>query len=142
RPCATAGCSAVSASSDLEQNIGYRFADRDLLDKALTHASVQGRDQNERLEFLGDRVLGLVIAALLYRNFPDEPEGFLAKRLTGLVQQKALADVADDIRLSDYIRLSGGECSAGGERKNAILADEVEALIGAVYLDGGFAAAE
>ncbi len=132
----------MSVNSDLQKKIGYTFADPDLLQSALTHASVQGQEQNERLEFLGDRVLGLVMAALLYKAFPDETEGDLAKRHTGLVQQQALADIASEIDLAAYIRLSGGERNAGGAQKEAIIADAMEALIGAVFIDGGYAAAE
>jgi ribonuclease III len=132
----------VSPRSDLEQRLNYKFTSKALLDNALTHASVQGQEQNERLEFLGDRVLGLVIAALLYKTFPDEAEGDLAKRHTGLVQQRALAEIAAGLDLSAHIILSGGERNAGGAQKDAILADAVEALIGAAFLDGGYAAAE
>jgi len=132
----------VSPRSDLEQRLNYHFTSKALLDNALTHASVQGQEQNERLEFLGDRVLGLVIAALLYKTFPDEAEGDLAKRHTGLVQQRALAEIAAGIDLSAHIILSGGERNAGGAQKDAILADAVEALIGAAFLDGGYVAAE
>lgn len=132
----------MSAASDLQKKIGYHFADADLLVHALTHASLQGQEQNERLEFVGDRVLGLVVAALLYKAFPDENEGDMAKRHTGLVQQQALVDIAAEIDLANHIRLSGGERNAGGAQKDAIIADAMEALIGAVFLDGGYAAAE
>lgn len=132
----------MSAVSELQKKIGYAFADRNLLAHALTHASVQGQEKNERLEFVGDRVLGLVVAALLYKAFPDENEGDMAKRHTGLVQQQALVDIAAEIDLAAYIRLSGGERHAGGAQKDAIIADAMEALIGAVFLDGGYAAAE
>ena len=132
----------MSAISDLQKKIGYRFADPELLDHALTHASVQGQEKNERLEFVGDRVLGLVVASLLYQTFPDENEGDMAKRHTGLVQQQALVDIAAEIDLSSHIRVAGGERAAGGTQKDAIIADAMEALIGAVFLDGGYAAAE
>lgn len=126
----------------LEAAAGYAFSDRGLLDMALTHASVpKSPCNNERLEFLGDRVLGLVVAEMLYRAFPDEREGDLAKRLTALVQQAALARVAAELSLGSYVRLSAGEIKAGGVKKDTILADAVEALIGAIYLDGGFGAA-
>lgn len=137
------GCSAVSIRSDLEERIGHAFRDRGLLDRALTHASAQKKDgDNERLEFLGDRVLGLVVAQMLYEAYPGENEGQLALRHTGLVQKAALARVAEDLALGPHLRLSSGEVKAGGGRKDTILADAVEALIGAVHLDGGFAAAE
>lgn len=132
----------MSINSDLQKKIGYVFTSAVLLENALTHASVQGREQNERLEFLGDRVLGLVVADLLYQAFPDEAEGDMAKRHTGLVQQQALVDIAAEIDLAGYIRLSGGERSAGGAQKDAIIADAMEALIGAIYLDGGYKAAQ
>jgi ribonuclease-3 len=132
----------VSAYSDLQALIGHQFKDADLLDLAMTHASAQrktpgntGHD-NERLEFLGDRVLGLAVAGMVYRAYPDESEGSLAKRLTALVQQAALVAVAQDIHLEQYVK------SAGAAQKSAILSDAVEALIGAVYVDAGYAAAE
>jgi ribonuclease-3 len=126
----------VSASSDLEARIGHAFAGKALLDMALTHASTHGKDyDNERLEFLGDRVLGLVVAALLYKKFPDEEEGALAKRHTALVQRAMLARVGHDIGLQAHVKVSGAA------RQEAVIADAVEALIAAVYLDGGYAAA-
>jgi len=123
----------------VEARIGYAFANRELLDMALTHASVpKNKYNNERLEFLGDRVLGLVVAQLLYESYPKEKEGDLAKRLTGLVQQAALVSVANDLQLGTFVRLSAGEEKAGGVKKDAIIADALEALIGAIYLDRGF----
>lgn len=119
------------------------FANRELLAVALTHSSVQKKKyNNERLEFLGDRVLGLVVADMIYRVFPDENEGALAKRHTALVQQAALGAVARELKLASYVRLSAAEIKAGGLKKETILSDAVEALIGAVYLDGGFASAQ
>lgn len=129
-------------ASDLEQKIGHVFADPALLQTALTHASLRGAAQNnERLEFLGDRVLGLAVAALLFEKFQEDSEGALAKRHTALVQQGALAAIARDIGLPDAVRLSEAERGAGGARKDAILADALEAVIAAVFVDGGFAAA-
>jgi ribonuclease-3 len=138
-----AGYSKVSTPSDkqaaLEAEIGYKFKNGILLDMALTHSSLpKSQHNNERLEFLGDRVLGLAIAELLYTAFPNEREGDLAKRLTAVVQQAALAEVAEGLKLSDYVRLSVGEIKAGGSKKDAIMSDAVEALIGAIYLDGGY----
>jgi ribonuclease-3 len=132
----------LSTSSEklgaLEQILGHAFADRKMLAMALTHASVPRQEYNyERLEFLGDRVLGLVVAEMLYRIYPQEKEGHLAKRLTVLVQQEALVEVANDIGLASYVRLSAGEKKAGGSVKNTILSDSIEAVIGAIYLDGG-----
>lgn len=130
-------------ASDLEQKIGHVFAAPDLLQTALTHASLRGAAQNnERLEFLGDRVLGLAVAALLFDRFAEDNEGALAKRHTALVQQGALASIAHDIGLPDAVRLSDSERGAGGAGKDAILADTMEAVIAAVFIDGGFAAAQ
>jgi ribonuclease-3 len=130
----------------LEKNIGHRFADAGLLRRALTHASHMagqapgtGGGDNERMEFIGDRVLGLAVADILYRAYPKENEGALAKRLTALVQQAALVQVALAIDLAPQLQLSAAERRQGV--KEAVLADAVEALIGAVYLDGGYAAA-
>lgn len=128
--------------AELEARAGHAFSDPSLLDMALTHASVVGaKRNNERLEFLGDRVLGLVTSELLYRGFPEEKEGDLAKRLTALVRRDALARVAEKLALGSFMRLSTGETKAGGVQKETILADAVEALIGAIYLDGGLDAA-
>jgi len=129
------------ASRRLEQALGHRFADPGLLDEALTHSSVastgQQRRTNERLEFLGDRVLGLVVADLLMGRFPDEDEGALARRHAALVRREALARVAVGIGLGDCIRLSRGEEDAGGRENPGLLADACEAVIAALYLDGG-----
>lgn len=124
--------------SDLEKKIGYVFKDKALLHKALTHSSSGNPENYERLEFLGDRVLGLVIADLLYEKFPSEKEGDLAKRLASLVQGQTLAKLALQISLGDYIQLSVSERDAGGAKNEHILADVFEAVIGAMYLDGGF----
>jgi ribonuclease-3 len=127
----------------LAAKIGYVFSDPALLETALTHSSTQNdQKDNERLEFLGDRVLGLAVADLLFAAYPDEPEGSLAKRHTGLVQQEALVNVARETGLAAHLKLSAGEMKSGGQQKDKILADAVEALMGAIYLDGGFAAAQ
>jgi ribonuclease-3 len=123
--------------------IGYVFSDPALLETALTHSSTQNdKNNNERLEFLGDRVLGLAVADLLFTAYPQEPEGSLAKRHTGLVQQEALVNAAQAIGLAEHLKLSAGEMKSGGQKKEKILADGMEALIGAIYLDGGLEAAE
>ncbi len=123
----------------LEDNIKYKFSDTELLHLALTHASVQNKGvNNERLEFLGDRILGLTIADIVFKKFPLEDEGSLAKRHTALVKQDALVVVAKEINLAEYLKLAAGEIKTGGKTKKAILADGVEAVIGAIYLDGGF----
>ena len=115
--------------------------DRAILDRALTHRSYAyengGLPTNERLEFLGDAVLGLVITDALYRRYPDEPEGQLAKLRASVVNMKALADVGRALGIGAHIRLGRGEEATGGRDKSSILADTVEAVIGAVYLDRG-----
>lgn len=131
-------------ASDLTSSFGYTFSDAALLHRALTHSSAVADgalagQHNERLEFIGDRVLGLAVADMLYRRYPHEPEGALAKRLTALVQQSALVKVAQAQNLGDHLRLSPAERKAG--MRDAMLADALEALIGAIFLDGGYLAA-
>jgi ribonuclease-3 len=123
----------------LEHRIGYTFTNADLLVTALTHSSAasQAIASYQRLEFLGDRVLALVISEMLIGAFPLAPEGELAQRLTALVRNEACAEVARALDLGEAIRLGGGEVQSGGRRKAAILGDVCEALIGAIYLDGG-----
>jgi ribonuclease-3 len=125
-------------SEDLEALIGHRFEDKALLKAALTHSSTGALKNYERLEFLGDRVLGLVIAELLYRRFPDEKEGDLARRLAALVQGSFLAGIAQEMALGRYIDFSDAEAHAGGADNENILSDVFESLIGALYLDAGF----
>ncbi|MFZ1990679.1 MAG: ribonuclease III [Alphaproteobacteria bacterium] len=130
-----------SALAALEARIGYEFKNRDVLMQALTHASAGARAlTNERLEFLGDRVLGLLAAEALMTRFPDTREGELAPRLNALVRKEACAGVAKDLDLARYLRVSGSEGRAGA-LKPAILADACEAVMAAVYLDGGIEAA-
>jgi ribonuclease-3 len=129
------------AVSELERKLGHAFKDRDRLERALTHSSVgegskRVRD-NERLEFLGDRVLGLIAAERLIEIYPDSPEGELSPRLHALVNRDALARAARRIGVGPALRLSPGESKSGGREKDTILGDACEALIGAVYLDGG-----
>ena len=127
----------------LADTLGHRFARGDLLREALTHPSVNPEDRGpapfgyERLEFLGDRVLGLVIAEWLLELFPSEAEGALARRHAALVRRETLAQMAGDIGLGPHLLLSSGEAEAGGRDNEAILADACEAVIGALYLDGG-----
>lgn len=123
--------------SDLEKKLGYKFGNSDLLITAITHASIEKIRNYERLEFLGDRVLGLMVAEHLFIRFPHEPEGDLAKRLAALVQGSFLARIAGDMELAPYIRFSESEKVAGGRENENILADVVEAIIGALYIDGG-----
>jgi ribonuclease III len=130
----------------LERRLGYPFQDRDLLREALTHGSAtrarrRPRRTNERLEFLGDRVVGLAVAELLIRRYPDEPEGALSSRLSGLVSEPALAEAARELGLGTWLTVARSEEEAGGRERPAILADAFEALMGAVYLDGGWEAA-
>lgn len=130
-------------TAEVEALLGYSFGQPALLDEALTHRSISGPGHvgYDRLEFLGDRVLALVVTDLLYHAFPSEDEGALAKRLVALVRQETLADVARAVGLGPHIRLSRGEVDGGGHRNEAILSDVVEALIAAIYLDGGMAPA-
>jgi ribonuclease-3 len=131
----------------LEERIGYRFSDLALLNSALSHISALKGSRNragsyQRLEFLGDHVLGLVISDMLFRAFPKADEGELSRRLADLVRKETCAEIARAIDLGAAIRLGSSEVNAGGRKRPAILADVCEALIGAVYLDGGYAAAE
>ena len=123
---------------DIHSIIEYQFIDHALLEQALTHRSVSKSINNERLEFLGDSVLSLVITEYLYRKFPDISEGKLSRLRASLVNQKSLADISRGIALGDYIKLGSGELKSGGYRRDSILSDTLEAIIGAVYLDGGF----
>jgi len=130
--------------SALEERLGYRFKDRALLDQALTHKSfVTGRKHasNQRLEFLGDRVLGLAIAEMLYASFPGNLEGELSQRHTALVRNETCVEVAQLLELGPHLRLAPGERNAGGERNPSILGDACEAVMGAMFLDGGYEAA-
>mgnify|MGYP006277245507 CR=1 FL=1 len=129
---------------DLETRLGHEFSDPALIERALTHAShfaVGVGPTYERLEFLGDRVLGLSIATMLYEAYPDAPEGELAQRYNQLVKRETCAAVAIDLGIDRSLRLGAAEAEAGGRRRTAILADACEAVLAAVYLDGGFAAA-
>ncbi|MFM2391908.1 MAG: hypothetical protein RLZZ437_3463 [Pseudomonadota bacterium] len=123
--------------------IGHRFAKPDLLIRALTHASIASatRPDNQRLEFLGDRVLGLVMAEALLAADPDATEGQLAPRFNALVRKETCADVARGCGLGDVLKLGRSEMISGGRRKEALLGDAMEALIAAVYQDAGFDAA-
>jgi ribonuclease III len=129
---------------ELEKRIGHKFSDSALLNHALTHASAalaEGSAGYERLEFLGDRVLGLVIADALYQRFPSEPEGDLAMRLNAMVRAETCAEVAVALDLGSAIRLSKGEDRAGVRTRAGVLSDVMESVIGALYLDGGLGVA-
>jgi ribonuclease III len=133
---------AVRKPTELEGRVGYRFKDRALLTKALTHASVRQastkRRDNERLEFLGDRVLGLAIAALLSEAYPTASEGDLARLFNRLVRGGTCAEVAREIDLGAALVLSSSEAGSGGRDKETILADACEALLGAIFLEAGY----
>ena len=124
----------------LERRLGHCFADRNLLDLALTHRSA-GDANNERLEFLGDAALGFVVAEWLWRLFPASSEHALTLMRASLVKRASLARVAREIDLGEYLRLGTGERKSGGHHRESILADSLEAIIGAVLLDGGYEAA-
>jgi len=125
----------------LRQRIGYRFSDDALLTRALTHRSF-GADHNERLEFLGDAVLSLAISGLLFERFAGSDEGDLTRVRAHLVREDSLHRVAVQIGLPDVLRLGEGEARGGGAQRPSILADALEALIGATFLDGGYSAAQ
>ncbi|MCI4664671.1 MAG: ribonuclease III [Neomegalonema sp.] len=127
----------------LERALGREFQDRSLLVEALTHASAAGRleNDNQRLEFLGDRVLGLLTAEALLQHYPQDKEGALAPRLNALVRREACAEAAEAIGLGAHLRMARSEAATGGRRKSALLADAMEAVMAAVYLDGGLEAA-
>lgn len=131
---------AAEASTWLASSVGYTFNDVSLLQQALTHRSAPGSN-NERLEFLGDAVLDFVISDEIYRAFPDAPEGDLSRLRASLVKKSSLASLATRIGVGDYLTLGGGERKSGGHRRNSILADTLEAIFGAVYLDSDYAAA-
>ena len=133
---------------DLEAVIGYRFRNISLLQNALTHSSYANERwhnsllSNERLEFLGDSILGMLVAEYLYRNFPDRPEGELTRMRADMVCETTLAAVANTIHLGDHLLLGHGEEQGGGRTRDSILADAVESVIAASFLDGGMEAAE
>ncbi len=142
-----------SSLTKLETHLGYKFQDLNILERAVTHRSwayekvANGnpkdvRDlQNETLEFVGDSVLGLSVAEQLYRRNPDLSEGDLTLMKHRLVSMETLAKVADNLKLGDYLRIGRGEEKTGGRRKPALLADTLEAIIGAIFFDGGYVAA-
>lgn len=129
----------MSGMQHLEQSLRYQFRERDLLRQALTHRSYAGK-HNERLEFLGDGVLNFVVAALLFEQFQRIDEGDLSRVRASLVKQDTLAQLAQQLQVASYLRLGEGELKSGGFNRPSIQADAVEAIFGAIYLDGGFAA--
>ncbi len=118
----------------LEKALGYEYNDLQHLQKALTHRSY-GASHNERLEFLGDSILGMLMAEHLYHQFPEVPEGDLTRMRSTLVREPTLAEIARDLKLSDYLLMGPGELKSGGYRRDSILADAVEAILGSIYLD-------
>ncbi|HVM01618.1 MAG TPA: ribonuclease III, partial [Acidimicrobiales bacterium] len=126
----------------LADRLGWRFSDPSLLERAMAHrswcAEVVGEESNERLEFLGDAVLGLVVTDHIFRAYPDLPEGELAKVRASVVNSALLAEVAAELGIGGFLCLGKGEDASGGREKPSILADAMEAVIGAVYLDGGW----
>ena len=132
----------------LEQGLGYTFRNKALLENALTHSSYANENRerhlpdNERLEFLGDSILGFVVAEYLYRNFPDKPEGELTRIRADLVCERNLAEAAATIELGSYLLLGHGEEQGGGRKRDSIVSDAMESGIAASFMDGGFAAAK
>lgn len=130
----------TSGRAALEERLGHQFADASLLEAALTHRSARGV-HNERLEFLGDAILGLVVADELYRRRPRLNEGELTRARAALVRAEALGEVGAELGVGELLNLGEGALKTGGHRRASILGDAVEALVGAVYVDGGFEAA-
>ena len=133
--------------SELETILEYRFSSPELLSLALTHSSMAksraDRDQtNQRLEFLGDRVLGLIVAGMVYEAFPEEGEGSMARRYTALVRKETLARVAIELKLSEFLLIAPAEEESGTHENEALLADTCEAVIAALFLDGGLVISE
>lgn len=132
---------------DLQKAIGYEFQNQALLENALSHSSYANERfhnslmSNERLEFLGDSILGMMVADHLYRNFPDRPEGELTRMRADMVCERSLAVIANQLELGKYLMLGHGEEQGGGRERSSILADAVESVIAACYLDGGYEAA-
>lgn len=132
---------------ELEQGLGYSFRDKKLLENALTHSSFanehrDGRTSNERLEFLGDSILGYVVAQRLYHDYPEKPEGDLTRLRADLVCERNLAKAAGTIRLGEFLYLGHGEDHGGGRYRDSIVSDAMESVIAAACLDGGFEAAK
>ena len=137
---------ANAATSAIEERIGHKFADANLLVTAMTHVSAlkpsrKRGESYQRLEFLGDHVLGLIVSDMLYRSFPNADEGEMSKRLADLVRKESCADVAKSLGLADDIKLGAVGAGAGARLRKSVLGDICEAVIGAVYLDGGYQAA-
>ncbi len=128
--------SFIDAKAVLFRRLGYSFQNTALAERALTHRS-HGSSHNERLEFLGDAIVNFVIAEALFQRFPDTREGELTRMRATLIRTETLAAIAREFELGEYLRLGSGEMKSGGKRRDSILADTLEALIGAIYLDAG-----
>lgn len=129
------------ALTDLEKRLGHKFRNRELLSQALTHASASDRKSNERLEFLGDRVLGLVVADKLFALYPGDSEGAMAPKLNALVRRETCAAAAEAAGIAEHLILGKSEAAGKGSKKVPILAGACEAVIAALYVDGGYGAA-
>ncbi len=146
--CASGGEVDSRSLQTLQEKIGYTFSDLDLLRQAVTHPSHQPdapesvRSNNQRLEFLGDSVLSLVLSEQLFRRFPDVREGQLSRYRSNLVRGPVLSDLARRLRIGDHLHLSRGEAETGGRDRDNLLEDALEALLGAIFIDGGFNAAK
>jgi ribonuclease-3 len=127
----------MTSTGQLEKRLGYEFTDPTLLQSALTHRSA-GSKNNERLEFLGDAILGCVIAEELFNNFPDIREGRLSRLRSSLVRGEALADIGIKLEIGEFLVLGPGERKSGGHRRNSIISDAVEAILGAIYIDSDY----
>lgn len=127
--------------TELQQELGYQFSNQNLLRQALTHRSFAA-DNNERLEFLGDAVLGMVIAEYIFIHFPDAREGQMSRLRSQLVKGETLALIATELKLTEYLRLGAGERKTGGQYRESILENTLEALVGAIYLDADLDAAK
>lgn len=133
--------SVVLPAERLEKALGYSFVDRQRLKQALTHRSFASQ-HNERIEFVGDGILNALVARALYQAFPQMPEGDLSRTRATLVCQEGLALIANELNLGEYLWLGEGELKSGGHKRPSILADALEAVLGAIWIDGGFAAVE
>ncbi|MCG8672256.1 MAG: ribonuclease III [Pseudomonadales bacterium] len=122
----------------LESAIGYQFKGEELIGLALTHRSASGQNNNERLEFLGDSILNFIVGESLFRLFPDAKEGQLSRLRASLVKGTTLAELGQQFQLNQYIKVGPGELKSGGTKRSSTLADAVEAIIGAIYLESGF----
>jgi ribonuclease III len=131
-----------SQYSELYEILGYSFKDESLIREALTHPSLEGTPSYQRLEFIGDRVLGLAIAAWMFELHPNADEGGLASRHTNLVRREACAKIAADLNLGDFIHMAKSSEDTGGRKRETIIADVCESVIGAIYLEAGYLEAE